>query len=191
MHLFSSSVFSSLHSLTRNDSATAAINSAVLYLAIHPRERGQYHCQWISRDASESITKSFRLLSPSVCCRGTLASLVDKGTALMEVLEKPLPKDLKDCLGPQLSANGGEVLLCKGLHWPQTAPKWCLMVLNELDFEDNQELGRSLARVKDKRECYTFAFAGSQDEAGEPIKERIDHGVDGRFLDMWIDHLSS
>jgi hypothetical protein len=191
MHLFSSSVFSSLHSLTQKDSARAAINSTVLYLAIHVKECGQHCCQWISRDASESISKSFSLLSPSVCCHGTLASLVGKGTALMEVLEKPLPIDLKHRLGPQLSASGGEILLCKGRHWPETAPKWCLMVLNELDFGDNRELGRSLTRAKDKGEYYTFAFHGSHDEVGEPTKELIDHSVDGRFLDMWIDHLSS
>jgi hypothetical protein len=188
MHPFSSSVFSSLHSLTGRDSARAAINSTVLYLA---REWGQHRCQWISRDASESIPKSFSLLSPSVCCHGTLVSLVDKGTALMEVLEKPLPIDLKRRLGPQQSASGGEILLCKGRHWPETAPKWCLMVLNELDFGDNRELGRCLARARDKREYYTFAFRGSPDEAGEPTKELIDHGVDGQFLDTWIDHLTS
>jgi hypothetical protein len=191
MPSFSSSVFRSLHSLTQKDSARAAINSTVLYLTIQVGECGQHSCQWISREASEDISKSFSLLSPSVCCHGTLASLVDKGTALMEVLEKPLPTDLKRRLGPQLSASGGEVLLCKGRHWPETAPKWCLMVLNELDFGDNRELRRSLARAKDKRECYTFAFRGSHDEAGEPTKELIDHNVDGRFLDMWIDHLSS
>jgi hypothetical protein len=191
MHLFSSSVFSPLHSLTQKDSVRAAINSTVLYLAIHVRECGQHRCQWISRDASESISKSFSLLSPSVRYHGTLASLVDKGTSLMEVLEKPLPTDLKHRLGPQLSASGGEILLCKGRHWPETAPKWCLMVLNELDFGDNRELGRSLTRAKDKREYYTFAFRSSHDEAGEPTKELIDHSVDGRFLDMWIDHLLS
>jgi hypothetical protein len=191
MHLFSSSVFSSLQSLTGKDSATAAINSTVLYLAIHVREGGQHRCQWISCDDSDSITKSFSLLSRSVCFRGTLGPLMDKGTALMEVLEKPLPIDLKHCLGPQLSASGGEILLCKGRHWPETAPKWCLMVLNELDFGDNRELRRSLARAKDKREFHTFAFHGSHDESGEPTKELIDQSVDGRFLDMWIDHLSS
>ena len=191
MHLFPSSIFNSLHSLTRKDSATAAINSTVLYLAIHEREKGQYRCQWISSDASESTMKSFSLLSPSVCCRGTLASLMDNGTALMEVLEKPLPKDLKHCLGPQLSASQGAILLCKGRHWPEIAPRWCLMVLNELDFEDNRELGRSLIQAKDKGDYYTFAFASWHDKAGEPTKELIDHSVDGRFLDRWIDHLSS
>ena len=191
MHLLSSSVFSSLHSLTQKDSAGAAINSTVLYLAVHVEECGQHRCQWTSCDASESISKPFSLLSPSVCRHGTLASLVDKGTALMEVLEKPLPIDLKRRLGPQLSVSGDEILLCKGRHWPETTPKWCLMVLNELDFGDNRELRRSLARAKDKRECYTFAFHGSPDEAGEPIKELVDHSVDGRFLDMWINHLSS
>ena len=191
MHLLSSSVFSPLHSLTQKDSARAAINSTVLYLSVHVEECGQHLCQWASRDAPGSISKPFSLLSPSVCCHGTLALLVDKGTALMEVLEKPLPIGLKHRLGPQLLVSGDEILLCKGRHWPETASKWCLMVLNELDFGDNRELGRSLTRAKDKGEYYTFAFHGSHDEAGEPTKELIDHSVDGRFLDMWIDHLSS
>lgn len=188
MHPFSSSDFDSLRSLTGIDSATAAINSTVLYLAIQARDGG---CQWISQDASESIPKSFALLSPSVSGIGTLGSLVDADAVLREVLVKPLPKDLPGRLGPPLPANRGAILLCKGRHWPETTLQWCLMVLKELDFEDNRELAKSLARAKSKADCYTFAFAGSYNEAGTPTNVPIDPSGDGRFLGMWLEHLSS
>ncbi|OCL11766.1 hypothetical protein AOQ84DRAFT_361218 [Glonium stellatum] len=190
-NLFSLSVFSSLRSLTRKDSATAALNSIILYLTVQGKVGDQYCCQWIPRNASERIPASFTLLLPKICRRGTLASAVDQATALMEVLEKPLPQDLRALLGPQLSVSRATILLRRGQHWPEITPQWCLMVLNEIDFEDNRQLGRSLAEVKDKGLYYTFTFASSYDEAGEPTEELIDQSVDVRFLDTWINHLLS
>jgi hypothetical protein len=190
VNFLSWSMFSSLRSLTRKDAATAAINSAVLYLAIQGGDGHQSHYQWIPRDASECISISFTMLSQKICCRGTLSSIVNTATALMEVLEKPLMQNLRVLLGPQLSTSRNAILLCKGQHWPETSPRWCLVILNEIDFDDSQNLGRCLAEVKETGYYYTFAFASAYDEAGIPTEELIDQNVDARLLDMWINVLS-
>jgi hypothetical protein len=184
MHPFSSSDFRLIHSLAGKVSATAAINSTELHLENHVMDSGKSRCLWVSRAPSEDIEKTFSL-SPGDCCFP-----VDNESSLMEVLEKPLPIDFERRLDTGLvRASGGEILLRKGEHWSETTPKWCLLVLDELDFEDERELGRSLARAKDTGEYYTFFLKDSGSTWEKPIQEPIDQDTDSSFLDMWVNEL--
>ena len=183
-NVLSSSTFKGIGSLTGKDGASAALNSTVLYLATGGRDDDQSKCRWISRDASENMSKCISFFAPSNRYRTAVSSLLVRGTTLMEVLKKPLPRDITQSLGPSLMTSRDAILLCKGQHWPQTTSKWCLMVLDEIDFEDIVEL-TLLLETQAKGDYYTFDFTTSHDEAGEPMEKAVRGCGDEQFLGTW------
>jgi len=187
-HPLPASDYEALRGLTGIDAASAAINSKVLYyrVASPGGEIGRFGFPWDSRPVSEDMKRSFSMLAPSVCYRERTASCLDRGTALMEVLKKPLPKNLWHHLGPVIPARRGAILLQKGPHWPQTTPSWCLMILDELELEKSEELAQ---RLWTQENYQAFAFAPWHDETGEPLQATMDYSGDGEFLEVWMKDL--
>ena len=187
-HPLPASDFEALRGLTGSDAASAAINSKVLHhcVASPGGEIGRFGCPWESRLASEDMKRSFSLLAPSICYRERDASCLDRGTALMEILKKPSPKNLWYHLGPEIPARRGAILLHKGQHWPQTTPSWCLMILDELELEKSEELAR---RLWTQENYQAFAFAPRHDETGKPLQATMGYSRDEEFLEAWMKDL--
>lgn len=176
--------FETLRGLTGGNAASAAINGKVLCYRIASQgdETGHSGCRWDSPHVSEDMKRSFSMLAPSVRNRERIASCLDRGTALMEVLKKPLPTNLLYHLGPEIPATRGAILLQKGQHWPQSTPGWCLMILDELDLDKSEELAQ---RLWTQESYQTFAFAPLHDETGEPLQANINNSGDEEFLEAW------
>ncbi|KIW09895.1 hypothetical protein PV08_11996 [Exophiala spinifera] len=174
--------FEALRGLTGSDAASAAISSKVLYHCLTPtrEEAGGFSCSWESRLVSEDMKISFSMLAPSICFS------LDRRTALMEVLKKPSPKNLRYHLGPDVAARKSAILLHKGNHWPRTTPSWCLMILDELELERSGELAR---RLSTQVSYHAFHFAPRSDEAGEPFSRTMDYSGDKEFLEFWAEDL--
>lgn len=184
-HPLPPSDFEALRILTGNDAASAAINSKVLYHCVVSSggQTGPFGCPWESRPVSEDMKRTFSLLAPSVCYQERTISYLDRGTALMEVLKKPSPKNLWYHLGPEIPARRGAILLHKGPHWPQTTPSWCLMILDELELEKSEELAQ---RLWTQENYQAFASAPWHDATGEPRLATIRDSGDVEFLEAWM-----
>jgi hypothetical protein len=187
-HPLPASDFETLRTLTGSNAASAAINSKVLYhrVASPVREDSRFDYPWESRLASEDMNKSFSLFDPRICYREMIASFLDRGTALMEILKKPSPKNLWYYLGPEIPAKRSAILLHKGDHWPQATPSWCLMILDELELEKSDELAR---RLWTQEKYQAFALAPSHDKTGNPLQVTRGHSGDEKFLDAWMNDL--
>ena len=184
-HPLPASDFEALRGLTGRIAASAAIKSKVLYhrVAVPGGDPGIFGCPWESHLVSQDMEKSCSVFTPSLRYRERTASYLDRGTALMEVLKKPLPADLWYHLEPDTPAKRGAILLHKGKHWPQTTPSWCLMILDELELERSEELAM---RVWTQKAYGAFDFAPRPDEAGKPLRAAMSCSGDEDFLAKWI-----
>jgi hypothetical protein len=174
--------FQALWSLSGAHAVSAAINLNVLYLGISS-VAGRFGSPWaFSGNVDwevdyEHAKRSFAAMAPTNSRR-----YVDRATAMMEVLKKPLLPDLHLGLDLGISSRRGAILLEKGTNWSYKAPRWCLMVVDGLGLEKGEEIAELLLA---QREFHRIPKHGWYYYTGWPVKVAIDRSGDNEFLEAW------
>ena len=146
----------SLRSLCGKESAISAVSNLVLRLQSFKMEDDEAHLRWEREPNNEdprAVAESHHLWEV-VSSRGRL-HLSRPGFRSSELLEellpgKVVPPSLGRVFGIDILSRAsrickeGATLLMKPSSWPASCPTYCLLILNDTDFEDEPHLGRML-----------------------------------------------
>ena len=162
-------------------SAAAAFASRTLYL-------DHSISKWMDSEAAWDQDCLFKALI--VPHDQSVKSFLDVDSATLAVIQKRIPEALKSSLGLEthLTPTAKAVLLHCGPDRDHQGPKWCLMVVEEVDFMVDQAVGEMIACAVGHDEAYLFYShqSGTLSLLGNAPVASLG---DTRCIQQWLDHL--
>ena len=146
----------SLRSLCGKESAISAVSNFVLRLQSFIREDGEAHLRWereSNNEDSRAVAESHHLwkMVSSRCSLHVPRPSFRSSELLEELLPgKLVPPSLGRVFDIDILSRAsrmckeGATLLTKPPSWPASCPTYCLLILNQTDFDDEPHLGRML-----------------------------------------------